>query len=258
MDWIEQICKDETPGQILFTRNEVFMAIARIMKSVEELPEDAVFISVLKGGDYLARKICGTNVLYSIEANSYVNNKKLPNNELNINVDGCLSHLNLIDRTVVLIDDIYDSGNTLKQLNELLLKRGAKEVKNIVLVKRTGWHHFDVDIYAFGFEVTSEDFLVGCGMDYNGQYRDTPYITVIEKDNSYKEEYVDKLFQEKDIYRLLKEASCPKCGECNWEQIGEVICQPGTEGSRRHCDEMNLKPCPWCIERKERLERAIG
>jgi len=81
---------------------------------------------------------------------------------------------------VLLIDDIYDSGNTLSQINTRLGLHSAT-VKNVVLIKRTGHHNFDVPILSYGFEVTNKDYLVGCGLDHKGQYRKLPYIASVKE-----------------------------------------------------------------------------
>jgi len=110
-----------------------------------------------------------------IIASSYKDNKKLPNNRIHIDTMG---HY-LYRSNILLIDDIYDTGNTLSQINTRLGTHSAI-VQNVVLVKRTGHHDFKVPILSYGFEVTNKDYLVGCGLDYYGQYRKLPYIASVK------------------------------------------------------------------------------
>jgi hypoxanthine-guanine phosphoribosyltransferase len=61
--------------------------------------------------------------------------------------------------------------------------RGAI-VNNVVLVKRSGFHKHNIPILTFGFEVKQKDYLVGCGLDYNGEYRKLPYIASVKEENA--------------------------------------------------------------------------
>lgn len=82
-------------------------------------------------------------------------------------------------KTVWLIDDIADSGNTLKHLRDLLLSYGAKEVKTCVLLKKNTCP-FPVDIY--GFPLEDDAWIHGYGLDApNGRGRTSPalYATIL-------------------------------------------------------------------------------
>ena len=167
--------------KLVCTKLDIDRAIGKIITKLLDIEPEFVPIAILNGGKFLARKIFGSKVYY-ITTSSYVDNKKLPNDEIIIDMEGVPD---VKDKTVILIDDIYDTGNTLHKVNQRLIKLGAKDVKNIVLIKRTCYHSYNVDLFAFGIELKTDEFLVGCGMDYDGKYRDLPYIiSVKEKINA--------------------------------------------------------------------------
>ncbi|GAA0353595.1 hypoxanthine phosphoribosyltransferase [Bacillus horti] len=90
--------------------------------------------------------------------------------DLNTSVEG---------RDVLIVEDIIDSGLTLKYLVELLEHRKAKSVKIVTLLDKP--HHRKVDLTAdiTGFTVPDE-FVVGYGLDYAEKYRNLPFIGVLK------------------------------------------------------------------------------
>lgn len=87
--------------------------------------------------------------------------------------------LPLAGRHVLLIDDIYDEGVTLRQLTEYCRRRGAASVMAAVLVRKRherNWGGIEPDIV--GLEV--DDFYVfGCGLDYKNYLRNLPAIYAV-------------------------------------------------------------------------------
>lgn len=83
-------------------------------------------------------------------------------------------------RDVVILDDIYDTGRTLRALAEQLQAWGASDVRAMTLLSRRS-AHADPLMLATGFNVPTKSFLVGFGLDYNGQFRDLDDICTLEK-----------------------------------------------------------------------------
>ncbi|MEN6358068.1 MAG: hypoxanthine phosphoribosyltransferase [Armatimonadota bacterium] len=84
-------------------------------------------------------------------------------------------------RDVLIVEDIVDTGWTLRMsyLAENLLSRGASSVKICALLDKPSRRRVDVKIDYCGFAV-EDSFVVGYGLDYNGRYRNLPYIGVIK------------------------------------------------------------------------------
>lgn len=79
--------------------------------------------------------------------------------------------VDLKDRHVVIVEDVVDSGNSLKYTIEALEREGAKQVSVCTLLLKPSClqHEFD-NIEYVGFEIEKE-FVIGYGLDYNGFFR---------------------------------------------------------------------------------------
>ena len=85
----------------------------------------------------------------------------------------------LADRYVLVVDDIFDSGQTLTRIAEELASRGARRVEAAVLLRKDVARERDVRDPAYvGFEIADE-FVVGYGLDFDGEYRGRPEISVL-------------------------------------------------------------------------------
>jgi hypoxanthine phosphoribosyltransferase len=81
------------------------------------------------------------------------------------------------DKDVYLIDDIYDSGNTMNRLIKHLQYNNPKSITPVTLFKKHYSKHPDL---VYGFELTNEHWLIGYGLDAeNGLKRNQKYITGI-------------------------------------------------------------------------------
>lgn len=84
-------------------------------------------------------------------------------------------------RDVLLIDDILESGKTLKYTKELMLGRGAKSVSIAVLLDKHSRRQTDLDADFIGFECP-DDFVVGYGMDVGHAFRELPFVGIVKGD----------------------------------------------------------------------------
>lgn len=86
-------------------------------------------------------------------------------------------------RDVLLVDDILESGRTLKFAADLMEKRGAASVKICVFLDKEVLRAKDIDIEAdyFGFKCP-DLFVVGYGMDLAQRYRELPFVGHIVED----------------------------------------------------------------------------
>ena len=82
-------------------------------------------------------------------------------------------------RRVLVLDDILDTGRTLRAVVDRLLGEGAAEVKTGVLLAKDRERDADVAAEYVGFRIADE-FVVGYGLDYQGRYRTLPYVGVLK------------------------------------------------------------------------------
>lgn len=87
----------------------------------------------------------------------------------------------LMDKEVIVIEDIVDSGRTLSYLMEMLKKRGPKTLALCTLLDKPERRVVDVKVNYTGFQIPDE-FVVGYGLDYDQKYRNLPYIGVVKFD----------------------------------------------------------------------------
>ena len=87
----------------------------------------------------------------------------------------------IIDRNVIIIEDIIDSGRTLSHLKKLLAQRSPKSLKICTLLDKPDRRVVDVPVEYVGFQI-EDKFVVGYGLDYDQQYRNLPYIGVVQFD----------------------------------------------------------------------------
>ena len=81
-------------------------------------------------------------------------------------------------RDVLVIDDVFDTGHTLSMLKQRLLEAGAASVALCVLLSKKREHEHPMQIDYIGFEIP-DVFVIGFGLDYDGVYRDLPYVGVL-------------------------------------------------------------------------------
>jgi hypoxanthine phosphoribosyltransferase len=92
-------------------------------------------------------------------------------------IKSCSDPVNGAD--VVLVDEVFDTGETLNTLRETILAGAPRSITACVLLVKDGQSVF-VEPELCGFHVGPE-FLVGYGLDHNQQYRHLPYVAALEE-----------------------------------------------------------------------------
>ena len=84
------------------------------------------------------------------------------------------------DRTVVIVEDIIDSGLTMVHLLDLLKEKQPADIKIAALLVKPGNLKVNLDIPYCCFEIPN-DFIVGYGLDYDGEGRNLPSIYTVKE-----------------------------------------------------------------------------
>lgn len=84
-------------------------------------------------------------------------------------------------KDVLIVEDIIDSGVTLKYLLEYLKARKVSSIEIITLLTKPARRKVEIDVKYTGFEVPDE-FLVGYGLDYSERYRNLPYVGILKRE----------------------------------------------------------------------------
>ena len=82
-------------------------------------------------------------------------------------------------RDVIIVEDIVDTGLTLHYLQDILLARGPRSLRTACLLSKPSRRKIDVKVDYVGFTI-EDRFVVGYGLDYAEQYRNLPYLAVLE------------------------------------------------------------------------------
>lgn len=87
----------------------------------------------------------------------------------------------LMEKNVIVIEDIIDTGRTLSYLLKMLKERKPKSLRLCTLLDKPDRRVAEVDVDYTGFQIPDE-FVVGYGLDYAQKYRNLPYIGIVEFD----------------------------------------------------------------------------
>lgn len=90
--------------------------------------------------------------------------------------------IDICDRDVLLVDDIFDTGRTLERLVAHMHELGARSVRSAVLLLKQRETEVTMRPDFVAFEIPDE-FVVGYGLDYQDHYRNLPYLGVLEPED---------------------------------------------------------------------------
>ena len=85
----------------------------------------------------------------------------------------------IVDKHVILVEDIIDSGRTIAYIKKDMLNKGVKSLKVCALLDKPDRRVSDVEADYIGFPIPDE-FVVGYGLDYDQKYRNFPDIGVLK------------------------------------------------------------------------------
>ena len=144
--------------------------------------EDIIAICVLNGSfiffSDLIRELDADITCEFIGLSSYGNSHQT-SGEVKINLD---LNSSVEDKHVIIIEDIIDTGLTMKFLQHQLDGRNPKSVTTVTLLHKPTAKKVDCNIDIVGFEIPG-DFVVGYGLDYQGMYRNLPYLAQVQNMN---------------------------------------------------------------------------
>ena len=164
-----------------------YISLEEIEKKEWELAEqidrdyagkDIVFVCVLKGAAIFAVELAmkvKTNVRFEfIEVSSYSGTESTGKISLHKDITSYIE-----GKDVLIVEDIIDTGRSLSYLKEYLLSKNPNSLKICTLVDKKERRVIDVDVDYNGFIIENK-FIVGHGLDIDEDYRNLPYIGIIE------------------------------------------------------------------------------
>ena len=166
-----------TEEEIAFRIEALGNAITKDFDNVE-----IVVLCVLKGAFILCsdllKKINRPVSLEFISLSSYGDST---NSSGNVRLEMDIT-ANIEGKNVLIVEDIVDTGLTIKTLMDILSVRKPKKVKLASLLFKPVKLKHKIEIDYLGFEI-EDKFVIGYGLDYAGRYRELPYIGILNAGN---------------------------------------------------------------------------
>ena len=171
----------ETIGKILFTEEQIKARVDELARIIEKdyEGEELILLCTLKGAilfmaDMMKAIDLDTKIDF-IAASSYGSGTST-SGFVKVTKDVTMD---LYNKNVLIIEDIVDSGTTLKFMKEYLQDRNPKSVRIATLLDKPARRTADVTPDYVGFTV-DDLFIIGYGLDYDQRYRNLPYISYLE------------------------------------------------------------------------------
>ncbi len=169
--------------KILVKEDEIKEGIDRLAKQLHEYygHQPLTIVAIMTGSlvmlaDLIRRLELPVRISL-IQASSYRGTMSSGDLEIQDNM-----MLDIRDRDILLIDDIFDTGKTLVQVTERLRKLQPRTIKTAVFLNKRGQSQVSASPDFSVFEIPNE-FVVGYGLDYEDLYRNLPFVGVLEEDD---------------------------------------------------------------------------
>ena len=171
---------DRRPSSVLISAEQLQNRVAELAAQIRaDYPENLHIIAVLKGAfifmSDLVRVMDGSVSMDFMALSSYAKGTTSSGEvrllkDLDTSLDG---------KDVLIVEDIVDTGLTLTYLQEILRARNPRMLRTACLLSKPSRRKVDVAVEYVGFTI-DDHFVVGYGLDYAEQYRNLPYIGLIE------------------------------------------------------------------------------
>jgi len=168
------------PGRVLLSQAQIRARVRQLGRDITRhyKGKRPLFLGVMNGALFfladLLRAVDLETEISCVRLASYAGTKST----------GTIRGLDVIGKSVagrhvLIVDDILDTGRTLSALSARLKKLGAADVKICVLLEKRRRHEVPVKADWTGFKIADE-FVIGYGLDYNGQYRNLKQVRLLE------------------------------------------------------------------------------
>lgn len=166
-------------SEIMIPKEEIESICERLGKQITKdyQNKEIILICVLKGAIVfladLMREIKVPCEIDFMSVSSYTGTKSSGDVKIIKDLDDTIEN-----KHVILVEDIIDSGLTLSHLLEMLKRRNPASLKICTCFDKPDRRMTEVNVDYVGMQIPDE-FIVGYGLDYNGQYRNLPDICIL-------------------------------------------------------------------------------
>lgn len=167
-------------GTVLYSQEEIWERAKKIAKQISKdyADEEVILIGTLKGAilwmsDIMKNLSIDTKIDF-IVASSY-GSGTTSTGIVKITKD---IETNIYEKNILIIEDVVDTGTTLKFLKKHFADMKPKSIKICTLLDKPTGRKVDLEADYIGFTV-GDLFIVGYGLDYDQKYRNLPYISYL-------------------------------------------------------------------------------
>lgn len=164
---------------VLFTAAEIKERVEALASEIAtKLPADFLIVSLLRGSFMftadLVRELCAVGVHPQIDFMTLSSYGSATSTTGKVVIGRDVTD-DVKDRQILIVDDILETGRTLRFAHDVMLERGAKDIKIAVLLEKPGKLEVAAKADFVGFSIPDK-FVVGYGLDYANHYRELPFI----------------------------------------------------------------------------------
>ena len=166
--------------KVLFSKEDLEKRITEMAQEIDEYysGKEIIAVCVLKGAVFFAtdllRKMKTPLSLDFLRASSYEGTESTGKVNLDMEIT-----TDIEGKDVLVVEDIADTGNTLKFLVDYLKSKNPKSLKVAVLLDKKERRTVEINLDYTGFVIPNK-FVVGYGFDIDQKYRNMPYIGYVE------------------------------------------------------------------------------
>jgi len=164
--------------RVLYTKQEIDKRVQELAERLKKDYDEVHVVCILEGAFVfcadLVRAMHGPKITIDfLSAKSYQDTESTG--------DVRIEHFtgSVQDKDVLIVEDIVDTGLTIKQVVKLLEHEGAKSVKVCTLLDKPSKRKTNIQLDYVGFEIPN-NFVVGYGLDHDDLYRELDYIGMID------------------------------------------------------------------------------
>ena len=167
--------------EILVTEDEIEQIVTRLGKEIDRdyADKNLVIVCVLKGSVMftidLSKKLNTVCEMEFVRTYSYGNGTE-STGEVQMKID--FDRPDMAECDILIIEDIVDSGNTLKFLVDHIQSKNPRSVKTCAFLDKPSRRKVDINPDYVG-KVIPDEFVFGYGLDLFEKYRDLPYVAVV-------------------------------------------------------------------------------
>ncbi|MBK5251224.1 MAG: hypoxanthine phosphoribosyltransferase [Peptostreptococcaceae bacterium] len=173
----------EKVQKVLISENELAGRIEEMGKAMTKdyKGKDLFVVGVLKGAN-----IFMSDLIRKIDLPMHMDFMAVSSYGMSTESSGTVRILKDLDfsiegKDVLIVEDIIDSGLTLKYLTRILMERKPSSLKICTLLDKPDRRKVDLDVDYIGFKIP-DAFIVGYGIDFAEGYRNLPYVAVLKEE----------------------------------------------------------------------------